>query len=87
MGEKSEGRRGDSEWSRSMVFWPSPPPPCTVQTQWPVRPLWGQGFSSSQSVTRHCKERLYVGKPTKEELGYASYQSSLRRWINPGVFR
>ena len=27
MGKKSEGRREDSEWSRSMVFWPSPPPP------------------------------------------------------------
>ena len=27
----------------------------------------------------HCKERLYLRKPTKEELGYASFHSSLRR--------
>ena len=27
MGKKSEGRRGDSGWSGSIVFWPSPPPP------------------------------------------------------------
>ena len=26
MGKKSEGRRGDSGWSGSIVFWPSPPP-------------------------------------------------------------
>ena len=25
--KKSEGRRGDSGWSGSIVFWPSPPPP------------------------------------------------------------
>ena len=27
IGKNSEGRRGDSGWSGSIVFWPSPPPP------------------------------------------------------------
>ena len=27
MGKKLEGRRGDSAWSGSIVFWPFPPPP------------------------------------------------------------
>ncbi|RMX49843.1 hypothetical protein pdam_00025115 [Pocillopora damicornis] len=27
------------------------------------------------------------GKAHEGRTGYASYQSSLRRWINPGVFR
>ena len=65
------------EWVSSILVIPAP-------SSAPYKHGWSEGFTAGkewQSATRHCKEkeRLYVGKPTKEELGYANYHRSLRR--------
>ena len=56
------------EWFNSVLVIPAP-------SSAPYKHGQSEGFTAGyewQSVTRHCKERLYLGKPTKEELGYAS---------------
>ena len=63
------------EWVSSILVIPDP-------SSAPYKHGWSEGFTAGkewQSASRHCKERLYVGKPTKEELGYANYHRSLRR--------
>ena len=63
------------EWVSSILVIPAP-------SSAPYKHGWSEGFTAGkewQSATRHCKERLYVGKPTKEELGYANDHRSLRR--------
>ena len=59
MGKKSKGRRGDSGWSGSIVFCPSPPPPllCRLRMAERYKALQRKAIrgKANERRTRVCK--------------------------------